>query len=123
MSKRKTNLMALLLLMTVQYVNASNDSLFYKKSVDLGNVKGKKRITVVFNYTNRTGRPILIERAWTSCSCTDISYPKARIEPSQRGKIYVTISLSSFKGAFRKSIIFYYKDKKPTIIKISGTTT
>lgn len=99
---------------------SAGDSLFNTRKVDLGNIKGKKQITVIFKYNNLTGKTLHMEHVWTSCSCINITFPKEPIRPKQKGKVYITFRLGSAKRAFSKTAIIYYNDCRPTILKING---
>lgn len=85
-----------------------------------GKVKKGNPVSVEFNFTNPTNKPLIIEDATAECGCTKPEYPQQPIMPGKKGKIKVTYDAKE-PGAFTKKVtvkLVNVADSK--ILTISG---
>ncbi len=59
------------------------------KLIDLGNVKKGEKRSMVFEFTNSSGKDIQIDIV-DACDCTKVEFPRGVIGPGQKNKLDVT---------------------------------
>lgn len=119
---RKSVLIILLLtFVTCSYARDASQPFFLSTEIDVGKVPLlQEEIIVKFNYFNRTGKTVVIQKVNPSCGCTDVAYSKRPIRNKEKGKITATVRLGKSEGYFNKSILIYAEGLNPTILKIKG---
>ena len=111
----------LLALATCSYARDAPQKFFQVTEVDMGKVPFLQgEIVIEFQYFNRTGKTIVIQKVKPSCGCTDVVYPKRPIRNREKGKITATVRLGKSETNFSKSILIYADGLKPTVLKIKG---
>ncbi|MDF7817590.1 DUF1573 domain-containing protein [Runella sp. MFBS21] len=70
---------------------------------DFGKIKQGKPVTAEFKFTNKGAHPLIINKAYGSCGCTGVEYPKEPIMPGASGNIKATFNAASV-GAFNKTV-------------------
>lgn len=66
--------------------------------INLGKIKMGDTIPIVYRFTNTGNRPLLVQGAETSCSCTSVKIPDQAIPPGSTGEIRALLDT-------RKSIV------------------
>ncbi|MBL7825755.1 MAG: DUF1573 domain-containing protein [Saprospiraceae bacterium] len=90
------------------------------KEYDFGEIEREQPVSVVFEFKNISDTPIMVETVRTTCGCTAASWTETTVQPGQKGEIRVEYDAYQ-SGDFRKKIkVFFDKQKKPEILKISG---
>lgn len=85
-----------------------------------GKINYNVAVTTAFNFTNNTGKPLIIKSAVAECGCTDPSYDKKPILAGKSSTIKVTYKADT-PGAFTKKITTSFINiKDPIILTISG---
>ncbi|MCU0341518.1 MAG: DUF1573 domain-containing protein [Spirosomaceae bacterium] len=70
---------------------------------NFGQIKQGKPVTAEFAFTNTGEAPLVISKAYGSCGCTGVDYPKEPIMPGAKGIIKATFNAAA-KGAFNKTV-------------------
>lgn len=105
----------------VNAVVVSTDPLTFKKDlVDLKEIPQGKPVTVEFEYTNNSDKPVLIKNVQPTCGCTIAAYDKASIAPGKSGKITATYNAAGM-GTFSKSLIVEFSDDQKKTLTLKGT--
>ena len=74
-----------------------------------------------FDFTNNSGKPVVIFNVISSCGCAEPTWPKEPIMPGKGGKISVTYLNDQGPYPFEKTITVYTSaSKKPVLLRISG---
>ena len=74
-----------------------------------------------FTFANTGSEPLIIQKAETSCTCTQIEYPKEPIMPGKRGKIKLTYQARQKHGHFKRNVFVYSNgSEQPVTISIMG---
>ncbi len=115
-------LVALLSIITGASKTATSENLLFQKTtMDLGIIKnGTEEVTAIFEIMNKTGKPVTINKVHASCGCMDVSYPKHTIKKKGTGKVKITIDVKRQTGYFKKSVLVYATNIRPTILRITG---
>jgi len=88
---------------------------------NFGEITDEQDVTIDFEFTNNSGRTIVLNPPKTSCGCTASKYPKEPIAAGTTEVIQVKYSTKDRIGKFIKDISVYaqgYDD--PIILKIRG---
>ncbi len=88
-----------------------------KYFMELSNVD---KLDVVFEYYNDTKMPQLIDTIKTTCTCTDVIYPHRIIEKGEKGNVSLSIDISNNNSFFSKSIVVYFRNQSPVVLKVVG---
>jgi hypothetical protein len=72
-------------------------------SHNFGQIKQGKPVTAEFKFSNKGEAPLIISKAYGSCGCTGVEYPKEPIMPGASGVIKATFNAAS-AGAFNKTV-------------------
>lgn len=92
-----------------------------KTNIDLGEIKQYNPKYVVFKFTNKGGKPIIITNAKGSCGCTEIEYSKKPILPGKSSEIIVTYDAETL-GVFNKTVTLTMNiEKSKQVLHIKGT--
>lgn len=91
------------------------------KEYDFGEIEKEQPVSVVFEFKNVAEVPILLQTVRTTCGCTAASWTESEILPGAIGQVRVEYDAYQ-SGDFSKKIkVFFDKQRKPEILKISGT--
>ncbi|MBR6286825.1 MAG: DUF1573 domain-containing protein [Bacteroidaceae bacterium] len=77
-------------------------------------------ITTCFSFVNNSNFPLIIDTVRTSCGCTKVEYTHKPIEKRTKGLIKVNIDLEGYKGYFSKSLVVYFHNQPPEVLRIRG---
>lgn len=88
---------------------------------DFGTIKHDQPVSFVFEFKNIAAEAIVLQTVRTTCGCTAASWTESPIQPGEKGE--VRIEYDAYKwGDFRKKItVFFDKQRKADILKISGS--
>jgi len=90
-------------------------------NIDLGEIKQNNPTDVIFKFTNKGGKPIIIANAKGSCGCTDIEYSKKPVLPGKITEIIVTYDAETL-GVFNKTVTLTMNiEKSSQVLHIKGT--
>lgn len=88
-----------------------------------------KMVSIPFEFTNKTDRPLTIARYDSACSCISarVTRPlgKMTYKPGEKGQIMVDFELGSFSGFQKKTLLLWTKDdpaQKPSTVLTSAIT-
>ncbi|MFN8344112.1 MAG: DUF1573 domain-containing protein [Spirosomataceae bacterium] len=70
---------------------------------NFGQIKQGKPVTAEFKFTNRGQDPLIISKAYGSCGCTGVEYPKEPVMPGATGTIKATFNAAA-AGSFNKTV-------------------
>lgn len=87
---------------------------FEKETIDFGSTKLNKPVTVQFEFTNVSPKPLIIESAQPSCGCTTPDWTKQPILPGKKGTIKATYNAASL-GHQSKTVFVNFKGIDPTL--------
>ncbi len=76
---------------------------FKEKKHDFGKIKKGTPVTYEFDFTNISGKPVLIESVTAQCGCTTPVYPKSGIAKGVSNKITITYNAAN-QGSFMKQV-------------------
>lgn len=88
---------------------------------NFGDITDEQDVTIDFEFTNTSGRTIVLNPPKTSCGCTASKYPKEPIAAGATQVIQVKYSTKNRIGKFLKDVSVYaqgYED--PIVLKIRG---
>lgn len=108
----KIQFLAFCLVFSIASFAQSNIS-FKQTSHNFGKIKKGVHKSVVFNYTNNSTKPAVIEFANAECGCTQPEYKQTPILKGQLGTIKVTYT-SPTEGVFRKRVTVKFAGEKTT---------
>ena len=78
-------------------------------------------LTCSFTLKNVSGEPITIFEVVSSCGCTGVDFPKAKIEPGQSATISATYKNEDGPTAFDKTLTVYISGiRRPVILRLRG---
>jgi hypothetical protein len=70
---------------------------------NFGQIKQGKPVTAEFKFSNKGENPLIISKAYGSCGCTGVEYPKEPIMPGASGVIKATFNAAA-AGSFNKTV-------------------
>jgi hypothetical protein len=70
---------------------------------NFGQIKQGKPVTAEFKFTNRGQDPLIISKAYGSCGCTGVEFPKEPVMPGAAGTIKATFN-AAVAGSFNKTV-------------------
>ena len=76
-------------------------------TVDTGDIPGHEDYVHVFEFTNLTEAPLVIDNVRASCGCTATEWDEAPTPPGETGRIKVNFDAAQ-AGYFRKSIKVFF---------------
>ncbi len=86
-----------------QGVTADDLISFKEKVYDFGKIKQNVPVTYDFEFTNISGKPVIIENATAACGCTTPTWPQAPVAKGKSDKIKAGFNAAA-TGAFTKQI-------------------
>lgn len=102
---------------------------FVKNRVEVTVKPDAKRVSIPFEFENKTKKTITIARYDSACSCLSarVAEPEGKMtyKPGEKGKIVVDFELGSFSGKVEKTVMLWTKDdpvQKPSTILTSAIT-
>lgn len=108
----KIQLLVFCLLFSIASFAQSNIT-FNQKSYNFGKLKKGVHKSVVFNYTNASPKPAVIEFANAECGCTQPEFNQTPVLKGQTGTLKVTYTSPS-EGVFRKKVTVKFAGEKTT---------
>ncbi|MDE5649500.1 MAG: DUF1573 domain-containing protein [Duncaniella sp.] len=103
--------------------NSSGSSYVYVDSprIDIGMVHLGDNINHKFIVHNKGIDTIYVQKAISSCSCTNVSLGARTIAPNEDLPIGISFAEDSIPGEFDKSVYIYYRNlESPTILSLRG---
>ena len=70
---------------------------------NFGQITQGKPVTAEFKFTNKGEAPLIISKAYGSCGCTGVEYPKEPIMPGASGAVKATFNAANI-GFFNKTV-------------------
>jgi hypothetical protein len=99
---------------------AQSEIKFDKTTHDFGKIKKGIHKAVIFQFTNTSAKPAVIEFAQAECGCTTPEYKQNPVLKGQKGSIKVTYT-APFSGVFKKKVTVKFAGiKTPTELEIEG---
>jgi Protein of unknown function (DUF1573) len=87
---------------------------------DFGTIPKNQEVEFVFELTNKTDAPQLIDNVRTTCGCTAAAWQQAPILPNTISKIPISFDAHS-SGFFEKKIkVYLHAFRKPIVLTITG---
>jgi hypothetical protein len=106
--------------LTVLGVSAQSPAKFAETKHSFGKIKQNVPATYVFNFTNTSDKPVVVESAVAGCGCTTPEFPKAPIAKGKTGTIKVTYNAAN-SGKFTKEVTVKFLDApQPIVLTIEG---
>jgi hypothetical protein len=91
-----------------------------KSKFDFGKIPQGKPVNVVFNFTNKGDKPIIVTNVSTPCGCTAADFSKESIAPGKKGFVKLTYNAAA-NGTFTKTVTVYTNTQPETIpLTING---
>ncbi|TAF55728.1 MAG: DUF1573 domain-containing protein [Sphingobacteriia bacterium] len=114
------NILTALFLLGSLAAFGQKDIAFAKTEHQFGKVAFNKPVTVVFQYTNKSTKPVVVEFANAECGCTKPEYSAAPIPAGKSSTIKVTYN-SAVLGSFKKRVdVKFAHSNQPYILTIEG---
>lgn len=66
--------------------------------------EAKGKVTHVFEFTNDSKAPVILQDVKASCGCTTPTWTKTPVAPGEKGQVEVTYNAKGRPGAFSKTI-------------------
>jgi hypothetical protein len=76
---------------------------FKSETIELGKIKQSNPTSAIFEVTNVSKEPLIIETANPTCGCTISDYTKSPIAPGKLGEVKATYNAANL-GAFTKTL-------------------
>ena len=87
---------------------------------NFGKIKQNTPVTTVFEITNISNSPVVVENSWGSCGCTTPEKPKEPIAPGKTAKLKVDYNAAAL-SAFDKDVYIKLAGvTEPKVVKITG---
>ena len=88
---------------------------------DFGTIRKGNAYPATFTMTNTGNKPLIINRVFTSCGCTNVTWNKQPIEAGKTVSIHVELTPDEV-GVLRKTITVYSNsNESPTRLALFGT--
>lgn len=103
---KKVTLLSFILFFAASVVFASAVAAAFKwveTEHNFGQITQGKPVTAEFKFTNKGEAPLVINKAYGSCGCTGVEYPKEPIMPGASGIIKATFNAANV-GTFNKTV-------------------
>lgn len=112
--------LVLSMLVCISWMQVTGKVDFKTLSHSFGVIEQHSPATFDFQFTNNTGKPLIIKSAVAECGCTDPSYDKKPIGVGKTSTIKVTFKADE-PGKFTKKVtVTFINIKDPVILTISG---
>ena len=102
---------------------------FVKNRVEVTVKPDAKRVSIPFEFENKTKKTLTIARYDSACSCLSarVAEPEGKMtyKPGEKGKIVVDFELGSFSGKVEKTVMLWTKDdpaQMPSTVLTSAIT-
>ncbi len=122
MKKLALALFALVISATVFAQSKKADELvkFAENKYNFGKIKQGTPVTHVFEFTNVSGKPLVIENASASCGCTTPTWPQQPVAQGKSNKITAGFNAAT-PGPFDKTVFVKVAGAdQPVELRISG---
>lgn len=90
----------------VSFTTSESGVTWVNQTQSLGKISKGKPVSVKFEFTNNSGKPMVITQVKTSCGCTASEWPKEPIGVGETSSIKATYN-AAVLGNFNKSITVY----------------
>ena len=87
---------------------------------NFGKIKQNVPVTTVFEITNVSDKPVVVENTWGSCGCTTPEKPKEPIAPGATAKLKVNYNAAAMSNFEKDVFIKLAGVTDPKIVKITG---
>ena len=87
---------------------------------DFGKIKQNVPVSVYFELTNTSSKPLVVENTWGTCGCTTPEKPTEPIMPGKTGKIKVVYNAAALAPFTKDVFIKLAGIEQPKNLKISG---
>ena len=87
---------------------------------DFGKIKQNVPVSVYFELTNTSNKPLVVENTWGTCGCTTPEKPTEPIMPGKTGKIKVVYNAAALAPFTKDVFIKLAGIEQPKNVKISG---
>ena len=87
---------------------------------DFGKIKQNVPVSVYFELTNTSSKPLVVENTWGTCGCTTPEKPTEPIMPGKTGKIKVVYNAAALAPFTKDVFIKLAGIEQPKNVKISG---
>ena len=87
---------------------------------DFGKIKQNVPVSVYFELTNTSNKPLVVENTWGTCGCTTPEKPTEPIMPGKTGKIKVVYNAAALSPFTKDVFIKLAGIEQPKNLKISG---
>lgn len=102
----------------------SGKEIYFEEMVhDYGEIAQDSDGTYEFIFKNISDKPVIVNRARSTCGCTVPSWSKEPVAPGEKGKVVVKYN-TSLPGNFTKSVYVYSSAaNSPVKLQIKGKVT
>ena len=87
---------------------------------DFGKIKQNVPVSVYFELTNTSNKPLVVENTWGTCGCTTPEKPTEPIMPGKSAKVKVVYNAAALSPFTKDVFIKLAGIEQPKNIKISG---
>lgn len=87
---------------------------------DFGKIKQNVPVSVYFELTNTSNKPLVVENTWGTCGCTTPEKPTEPIMPGKTGKVKVVYNAAALSPFTKDVFIKLAGIEQPKNLKISG---
>ncbi len=87
---------------------------------DFGKIKQNVPVSVYFELTNTSTKPLVVENTWGTCGCTTPEKPTEPIMPGKTAKIKVVYNAAALSPFTKDVFIKLAGIEQPKNVKISG---
>lgn len=87
---------------------------------DFGKIKQNVPVSVYFELTNTSNKPLVVENTWGTCGCTTPEKPTEPIMPGKTAKIKVVYNAAALSPFTKDVFIKLAGIEQPKNVKISG---
>src|SRR5690606_1320774 len=87
---------------------------------DFGKIKQNVPVSVYFELTNTSNKPLVVENTWGTCGCTTPEKPTEPIMPGKSAKIKVVYNAAALSPFTKDVFIKLAGIEQPKNVKISG---
>ncbi|MBA2501230.1 MAG: DUF1573 domain-containing protein [Chitinophagaceae bacterium] len=87
---------------------------------DFGKIKQNVPVSVYFELTNTSNKPLVVENTWGTCGCTTPEKPTEPIMPGKTAKVKVVYNAAALATFSKDVFIKLAGIEQPKNVKISG---
>ena len=87
---------------------------------DFGKIKQNVPVSVYFELTNTSNKPLVVENTWGTCGCTTPEKPTEPIMPGKTAKVKVVYNAAALSPFTKDVFIKLAGIEQPKNVKISG---